>query len=169
MGLTSAILVSLLLVLGPARSETSEDAVDQVPHGPLDGMRFVGTIGPDGQPGIEDTLYFGDGQFWSQSCVRCGFAPGFYWVRFIEGAIHFQGELESAERGRFTYSGVVRDGQVIAHIKWRHRRWYWSINRDFVFRGDLVETATTASAVSAARQARAADPRRDDCNSGTAS
>jgi len=139
--------------------------------GPLDGLAFVGTFGPAGEPAdLTDTLYFGDGRFWSENCVPCGFTPGVYWVRYGENGTHFRGRLQSPQSGLFTYEGVVRDdGRIEVDINWRKDRWYWSIDRDFRFVGDLVEPETAALAAApaarAARDARAnsavaCDPRR---------
>lgn len=162
--LTMAVLMSLLLA--SVRLGLSDDrAKSSPPHGPLDGMHFVGDFGPEGEPAdLTDVLYFAEGQFWSENCVPCGFSPGVYWVRFSEDGIHFRGELESAERGRFLYSGVVRDGRLTAHINWRKDRWYWSIDRNFWFKGALAETVAAVSAKTAVGQAVAADS--IDCEPG---
>lgn len=160
------LLASLLLALAPLRPVPGEENARPHPaQGPLDGMKFVGTFGPEGEPGDrEDVLYFGDGHFWSRNCVPCGFPPGEYWVRYSGGAVHFRGELQSSERGRFAYSGVIRDGRVTAHINWRKERWYWTIDRDFRFEGVLVQRTAELSASRTARLARTAGPPADgDC------
>ena len=155
---SKAVLVAgLALAFAPARLAVSDER--SAAHGPLDGTHFVGVFGPADRPGDrEDTLYFSDGQFWSANCVPCGFKPGMYWVRHAGGAIHFRGEMESPERGKFYYTGIVRGKHLSAKIKWRKDRWYWSINRDFKFEGTLSEGAATASAASAARRAQSAEP-----------
>lgn len=134
-------------------------------HAPLDGLHFVGRLGPEGQAADrDDTLYFADGQFWSENCVPCGFAPGPYWTRHAEDSIHFRGELHSPESGTFSYQGVVQDGRLQATIHWRKERWYWTIRRDFHIEGTLEETPTAAlpSAASvallAASEARVCEP-----------
>jgi len=127
-------------------------------RGALDGMAFVGKIGPAGAPDMDDALYFEDGHFWSQACTRCGFAPGPYWYRHIGDAIEFHGVLESEERGRFSYLGIVRDGRISASINWRHDRWYWSIDRDLSFDGDLADANDAALDLGAARRTAEQDP-----------
>lgn len=126
-------------------------------HGRLDGMRFVGMFGPAQDPdeGREDTLFFGDGHFWSGNCVPCGFAPGKYWIRYDGDAIHFRGVMESPARGRFTYLGVVRGGHLSASVNWHKERWYWTIDRDFRFEGTLSGIAVTQRADAVARLAAA--------------
>lgn len=138
-------------------------------HGPLDGMAFVGRLGPAGEPGDrEDTLYFRAGHFWSAICTPCGFMPAKYWVRRSAAGIHFRGRLTSPESGTFEYSGVLHDdGRITVDINWRKERWYWTIDRAFRFVGSLAEgdpVATLdearASAESALRSGARCDPRR---------
>lgn len=159
-GTILAVPLVMLLILPPvaggengAGGENSGAAA----HGPLDGMRFVGTFGPQGEPADRnDTLYFADGQFWSKQCVPCGFAPGPYWVRHTEDGIRFKGELESPESGRFFYSGVVQDERLTVAINWRKERWYWTIDRDFWFEGELAPAIPVGGMPSATRVAMAA-------------
>lgn len=150
----AAILVVWALA---AASPTLGDDADRSlqTHGRLDGMRFVGMFGPAQAPDDrkEDTLFFGDGHFWSANCVPCGFAPGKYWVRHEGDAIHFRGVMESPERGRFLYIGVVRDGRLSASVNWRKERWYWTIDRDFRFDATLSGATVTQRPDAVARLA----------------
>jgi len=158
-GLAAALLV-MLVSLPAAAAEDTGAAADNgaaAAHGPLDGMRFVGTFGDQGEAeGREDTLYFADGKFWSKNCVPCGFSPAPYWVRYTEDGIHFKGELTSPESGRFFYSGVVQDGRLEVSINWRKERWYWTIDRDFWFEGELASPTPVGGIPSATRVAMAA-------------
>ena len=79
-------------------------------QGPLDGMSFVGKIRPEDNRDLDDELHFAAGQFWSKNCVACGYQPGPYWSRKDGGNIHFHGALQSADGGRFDYSGRVVGG-----------------------------------------------------------
>ena len=159
----AAVAISLLLALASARAETGENGHGAL-RGPLDGLSFVGVFGPEsGSDDRDDVLYFDDGQFWSEKCVPCGFKPGPYWVRFDDGAVHFRGVLESDDRGRFTYVGVVRDEAISVKINWRHDRWYWTIDKDFRFEGKLTDMAPAIAAAGATRIALAAEPDPDRC------
>jgi hypothetical protein len=160
-----AILLGLVVLLAPR--PTAGDEVGQgVARGPLDGMAFVGKIGPAENPDVADVLYFRDGHFWSKACTLCGFAPAPYWVRYVEDGIEFRGVLESPDRGRFSYSGIVRDGRLTAAINWRHDRWYWSVDRDLRFEGVRSEDHVAAMTLEAARSAAGAEaPRPDGCPS----
>jgi len=159
----SLSLIGLLVIFAaPLLASGSDDG--QPARGALDGMSFVGKLGPaDKDAGSDDVLYFGEGQFWSKNCVPCGFQPGAYYVREVPGGFEFQGVLESEERGRFRYSGIVRDGRVRADINWRKERWYWTIDKEFRFEGDLSPAAEMGTAEQASRVASAANPEPEDC------
>jgi hypothetical protein len=158
------ILVVPLLFACLAPLAAESDLNGSSGHGPLDGLVFKGTFGPAGKPAdTVDTLRFGRGKFWSGSCVPCGFKPGNYWFRYVGTAIHFRGELISRDHGSFTYTGVVEDASVEASIQWRKERWYWTIDREFRFRGDLTERAGAQAAGAALKAAmnHNPDPERD--------
>ena len=107
--------------------------------GPLDGMIFVGKIGPKGNPDLDDELHFRDGKFWSDACTKCGFKPGEYWVRNLGDRIQFRGELVG-DRGTFVYKGEVYDNQAKVSIGWTKSRWYWKIDSELEFAGTLQAT-----------------------------
>lgn len=115
-------------------------------QGLLDGQTFSGMIGPAETPDLEDRLYFRDGQFWSDICIRCGFLPGPYSAEATGEGIRFTGRLDSESRGSFDYRGVVRpDGDIEVSIRWERKRWYWTAQREIVFRGahdDAVANVT---------------------------
>lgn len=150
-GRVGVIVFSLAMPAVPAEVGDTDARAD------LDGMMFVGTIGPaDGPRDRADTLSFGTGHFWSAICVPCGFLPSAYWVRRVGDAIHFRGEMGSIDRGKFEYTGVVRGKQLSATIHWRKERWYWSIARDFHFEGQLSDSAVTESLRAMMQRARLA-------------
>lgn len=158
----------LLLVVVAQQAESSDNPGPSPTLGPLDGMHFVGDFGPEGGPGdLKEALYFDDGKFWSKNCIPCGFPPKPYWVRFVDDDIHFHGTLESSERGRFRYEGVISGKQLSVRINWRRERWYWTIDRDFWFEGTLAEAGIPVSANQAANMASLTDPQPPvDCNPG---
>jgi len=105
----------------------------------LDGMRFRGAVGLMGKPRRrDDTFIFQDGWFMSENCKVEGFAPGVYWVRQEGGAIHFKAKLTSPEHGAIVYEGKVRGGEIEASFVWRKERWYWNVEREYWFKGKLV-------------------------------
>jgi hypothetical protein len=117
-------------------------------------MIFAGRIGPLGAPDIDDELHFETGQFWSSSCVHCGFAPGAYVARRVGTAVHFHGEI-GGEGGRFRYEGVVDQGRVRADIRWIKERWYRTIERDLEFVGTVQPARHAVPAAEASADARA--------------
>jgi hypothetical protein len=105
--------------------------------GPLDGRSYAGRLVALGSDRVvEDALHFAAGHFWSAGCVKCSFHPGGYWVRQDAGGTAFRGRLESVDRGVFTYEGRVDGaGGLVADVRWRRERWYWTIEQEFRFEG----------------------------------
>lgn len=159
------VLTFLAVALWPARSDVSDDATLQAESsGPLDGLSFDGMFAsPDGSSGRADVLHFGDGKFWSKICVPCGFPPGPYQARTTDEGVRFEGVLESPDRGRFRYTGIVKDGRIIARINWRKERWYWTIDKDFRFEGARAKNTVKISAESVTVLALTADPDHEKC------
>lgn len=156
------VALALFLVLDAA----ADGSGSSMASGPLDGMVFAGRIGPADNPDVADRLYFDDGKFWSYGCTRCGFDPGAYWVRHVDGGIAFRGVLQSAGRGRLNYQGFVRDGKIDVSINWLHERWYWTIERDLRFVGEAVTGETAGMTLEEARSlANGSEPRSDRCPS----
>lgn len=158
-------LLRTMLLFGLAVAGSSTPALQASPPevgsgtGPLDGMVFEGKFGPKGGPADQqDTLHFGGGKFWSANCVPCGFPPGEYWVRRTSEGLHFRGTLTSEDSGVFTYEGVVRDEEIEVSINWRKERWYWTIDRDFWFRGRLAEGQAVGSPAAATKRAMGVKP-----------
>lgn len=107
-----------------------------IPVNILDGQRFVGEFVPIGEPsGRPDEFIFIDGRFHSRECLKFGFTPGPYWVRVENGQLLFWARLTSEENGVMTYEGSVAGMKMDARIEWKRPRWYWTMKRDFQFRG----------------------------------
>ncbi len=164
LAVATILLMFFLLAQWPARSEEGEAlAIPVSSQGALDGLSFEGMFGPaDRSPDKADVLYFRNGQFWSKICVPCGFPPGPYRARRPDDGIQFEGVLKSPDRGRFLYTGLVKNGQLVARINWRKERWYWTIDKDFRFEGAQAES-TAVSAQDMTRVALAAKPGPDQC------
>lgn len=114
--------------------------------GILDGMIFSGKIGQSNQTGFDDKLSFSDGRFWSEICVQCGFKPGKYWTRSVDGGVHFIGEMQG-DYGTFSYEGLVVDGQARVSVVWQKSRWYWTSSRALSFEGKRMTTSSPPSAI----------------------
>lgn len=162
--LPAALVLAAALLL--ALQTRADDPGTATASGPLDGMVFEGRIGPADNPDLSDHLYFEDGKFWSEECTRCGFEPGVYWVRHVDGGVAFRGTLRSADRGRFVYEGFVRDDEIEVSIDWHHERWYWTIDRELRFVGQLVTGERPAMKPRDARSlAQRSNPASDRCPS----
>ena len=151
-----SVLASTLLIffVFPVSQALAEEASA---HGPLDGMVFVGKIGLKGNPDLDDELHFQNGRFWSLNCVKCGFQPGSYWVRFVGERIQFRGEL-TGDNATLFYEGEILDGRAEVAITWTKSRWYWKINKALAFSGTVRPTLTADSVDQAISTASAARP-----------
>lgn len=122
--------------------------------GRFDGMVFAGRLRSiDGSVDLPDTLQFADGHFWSGGCVECSFLPGAYLARDLVGGLEFDGLLKSGARGQFTYRGRLEGNGLRAEISWKRQRWYWTMERDYVFEGKLVSDGVAPDLGSAWRRA----------------
>jgi hypothetical protein len=165
LAVAAVVSTVFLVALSPVGSEEGERSTMPVPGGGLlDGLSFDGMFGPpDGSSDRPDMLHFRDGRFWSKSCVPCGFLPGLYKAWTTDEGVRFEGILTSADRGRFHYQGVVRDGNIYARLNWRKERWYWTIDKDFRFEGVRIEKPMALSAEEIKLVALTADPESNEC------
>lgn len=145
------------LPIGLSALPGTADAQEALAQGPLDGMVFVGKIGPKGAPDLDDELHFQDGKFWSVNCIECGFQPGAYWVRRVGDAVRFRGEL-TGERGTLAYAGEVVGDRIEVSINWTKSRWYWRIDRELEFSGTFKPSALAYSVERAITTATTAQP-----------
>ncbi|MCM0612985.1 hypothetical protein KFJ24_10930 [Marinobacter sediminum] len=118
-------------------------ADDQTPPSmPLDGKSFQSSLGPMGQPAdVDDLLVFEDGQFVSAECERrCGYAKVEYWVRAHDDGIQMRAEVPCADSAAVMYwRGTVRGDEIEGSFTWVNKRWYWTFEKEFWFKGRLVE------------------------------
>ncbi|WP_152204992.1 hypothetical protein [Marinobacter changyiensis] len=118
-------------------------ADDQTPlHMALDGKSFQSRLGPIGQPAdVDDLLVFEDGYFVSEECERrCGYAKVEYWVRAQDDGIQMRADVPCTESGAMMYwRGTVRGDQIEGSFTWVNKRWYWTFEKEFWFKGRLVE------------------------------
>jgi len=131
--------------------------------GALDGRVYSGIFrSHDGEISLNDSLHFQGGHFWSAGCIECSFPPGTYWTRRVgAGGLAFRGKLESPRRGRFTYEGRVAGEEIEVAVHWRRARWYWTIERDFLFTGRADRPADGRVGLDAAWQRARGQPAPD--------
>ena len=106
----------------------------------LEGRTFQGEIlDGHGAPRAEDVVTFKDGKFRSANCAELGFDASPYWTRVDGDTIHFLAESVSAEGGTLVFRGTVRGDHAEWKAMWTKERWYWSIRREFQFKGTETE------------------------------
>jgi len=114
-----------------------------VPMASLDGKAFKSKLGPVGKPmDVDDILVFEDGQFVSEECERrCGYAKVDYWVRRAQdGAIEVRADVPCTESDAMMHwRGTVRGDNIEGSFTWVNKRWYWDFEKEFWFKGRLVE------------------------------
>jgi hypothetical protein len=107
---------------------------------PLDGKIFfvrTGEMGKDADH--DDYLIFRNGMFVSSGCVEQKFGTSAYSADADGGEIHFRARTVSPTHGAMIWEGTVRGDAVEATARWIDKRWYWTIDRMYWFRGQLLE------------------------------
>lgn len=134
--LLNVLICAVAILLLAAANAQQVEVGPAPPINILDGQRFTGEFVASGKAsGPSDEFIFTDGKFHSRECLSFGFSPGPYWVRVENGRVNFLARLTSEENGVMIYEGVVAGSDIDAHIEWTKPRWYWTMKRDFRFRG----------------------------------
>ncbi len=141
----AGVALVLAILASPTAAQGAREAGEPVVAAPvgfglLDGMSFIGKIGPEGNRDLDDELHFVAGQFWSTNCAACGYQPGTYWSRSVGDSIEFHGSLLSGDGGSFDFAGRVVGGQADVRIRWTQKRWYGNVERELAFLGALAPT-----------------------------
>ena len=121
-----------------AESDTVEGDVS----GPLDGMTFVGALGPDGKPkDIQDTFVFENGTFVSKECeLNCKYPARPYFVRVNGEKTEFISETQCPYKdAKIVWRGTVEGDTIKGKSTWVVKRWYWTVENTFEFEGKLAE------------------------------
>ena len=110
--------------------------------GALDGKAFAGTIGPVAERSVEDRFVFADGKFLSEECRRlCNYPARAYFTRESDGGIEFYSETRCpGQNSRIVWRGRVEGTSITGVSIWQSRRWYWSVERELAFSGELSES-----------------------------
>ena len=106
----------------------------------LDGKSFLVRTGEKGKEADhDDFLIFWDRTFVSSGCVEIDFRKSTYSATREKDGIRFQAETVSPTHGTMIWEGTVRGDVVDATARWIHKRWYWTIDREYWYRGRLHE------------------------------
>jgi len=120
----------------PARSELPQHSIDF-----LEGKSFRGEIGQPGEPAhTTDLVIFEEGQFISKSCQeKCGYTSGDYWIR--QSGDHLDVKALTpclTSDSTILWEGTIKGDQIEGKFTWTNRRWYWTFEKEFWFKGKLV-------------------------------
>ena len=123
----------------------TNDAIKGV--GILDGLTFTSRNGQYGKPGDHsDTLIFKDGTFVSTDCEKnCNYPAQAYFTRHVGDKIEFISETRClTQDAEIVWRGVVDGKNIEGTYSWRSSRWYWTIEKEFWFKGSLEESKNPA-------------------------
>jgi hypothetical protein len=115
----------------------------------LDGKVFEGEFGFAGEDATigQDSWTFDEGMFVSEKCVECGFPESPYWVSFEKDGTAFTARTQCpVSDAIITWRGTVEDGRIEGTYTWTKERWYWTVEKEFWFRGELNTPASGSTA-----------------------
>lgn len=149
----AVLAVSLAVIGAGAASLTLRDPLAEpdawtmpADPGPLDGLTFVGMVGPDGEElDVADTFVFENGTFVSRECeLRCDYPARPYTAAADGDAWTFESETRCPYKdATIVWRGKVEGDQLSGVATWTIHRWYWSLERDFAFEADLTDTSVS--------------------------
>ena len=108
----------------------------------LDGKTYLVQSGEQGKEAShhDDYLIFRDGTFVSSDCATVlDFRESTYSATTQEDGIRFRAQATSTTHGTMIWDGTVRGKIMDATARWIDKRWYWTIDRMYWFRGQLLE------------------------------
>ncbi|MES9826419.1 MAG: hypothetical protein ABW127_18515 [Candidatus Thiodiazotropha endolucinida] len=136
---TRRVFLVVFLLGTDVSSNAAELPIPQID--PLDGLQFQGETGEKGKAKHHnDTIAFDNGKFRSIDCEEWGFEPAPYTYKKVGNSYQFSATLPSSKRGTLTWEGIIKDDKAEASFRWLHKRWYWTIDREYWFKGNLKNT-----------------------------
>ena len=137
------------IAAGKNKAHKIENMAPVGDKGPLDGMEFVGKLGPEGKPkDVEDRFVFSDGTFVSKECeLRCDYPARAYFINKAGDETEFISNTKCPYKdAEITWHGTVQGNRISGTATWTVRRWYWTVTNTFEFEGQLnVQPNTIAS------------------------
>lgn len=133
----------------PSAEPIQESAIDDSGgNGLLDGLSFTSELGLVGKAAdVQDDLVFANGKFVSKECEqRCSYPASPYYVRQVGEAIEFISHTKCPYKdASIVWRGKVENGAIEGVSTWTSSRWYWTIEKNFYFRGTLANKGTAVS------------------------
>ena len=110
----------------------------------LEGKSFKGEIGEFGEPAhATDLVVFSNGQFISENCqARCGYTSGDYWIRRDGNQLDVKAMTACLTAdATILWEGSIKGDQIEGKFTWTNNRWYWTFEKEFWFKGKLVDSS----------------------------
>ena len=148
LGIAGLVIAGSWFAISPSSDPImaeSGDIVQSDGKGPLDGMTFIGALGPDGKPkDIADKFVFANGTFVSKECeLSCKYPARPYYVRNTGGKTAFVSETKCPYKdAKIIWRGTVEGDTIKGVSTWTAKRWYWTVESNFEFEGRLVRQST---------------------------
>ena len=130
--------------LNAAETTPAENQISVAPQTLiLDGKSFSGELGLAGKPAsATDLLLFNDGMFISKGCEqRCGYTAAEYQIRAVGD--HFEVISETPclkSDATILWQGTVKGNEIEGSFTWTNKRWYWTFQKEFWFKGKLIDS-----------------------------
>ena len=120
------LIIFISLIVTEISAENVVPGPQSSKEGILDGMVFIGHVGPKGGAANDvDEVYFKNGQFHSKSCNKYGFGSAPYSVSQDGNSIIFRAVTRSVKHGQIDWQGKVVDEVLEITFLWTKERWYW--------------------------------------------
>ena len=141
------LIISAVTTLNYLKAAETTPTGNQTPGVPqisiLEGKSFSGELGLLGKPAsTTDLLVFNDGMFISKGCEkRCGYTAATY--RIHAKGDHFEMISETPclkSDATILWQGTVKGDEIEGSFTWVNKRWYWTFEKEFWFKGKLVES-----------------------------
>lgn len=137
------LLIAFSLLLAGIDALKAEDvSAQQIKI--LDGKTFSGNLGLLGEPAsATDLLVFNNGMFVSKGCeARCGYTAAEYQVSAEGDQYKVESETPCLKSDAvIQWQGTVKGDDIEGTFTWINKRWYWSFEKVFWFKGKLVDSA----------------------------
>lgn len=135
------------VIAGDGQSDSHDQTVTQS-ISMLEGKAFEGELGLLGEPARSTELViFKDGMFVSKKCQElCGYTSGEYWLRKQGDQIQVKAMTPClTSDATILWQGVISGDLIEGTFIWTNRRWYWTFEKEFWFKGKLVESDASAN------------------------
>jgi len=109
----------------------------------LEGKSFSGELGLLGKPAsATDLLLFNEGMFVSKGCEkRCGYTAAEYQIRAEGGYYEVISETPCLKSdATIIWQGTVKGDEIEGTFTWINKRWYWTFEKEYWFKGKLIES-----------------------------